>query len=219
MKATVCRQECTYVLCCLRFLQACPVHTARRQGGYLRHAAKPQACGARFSSSTWQRADLLCCSCGCGQSQVLCRCVASCPEGGSGGLSILHLAASLCFLLSSKLHRWSECNRWHSLINTHCCLTMILAVPFIFDAGGVPSKQKYHVIVGHDTVMAEATFFGLPDGQGMTQAGTQIANTVLRYHTCSVPFPSLTCNSSCPRMLQYSTVRYSIVGGDPKPRH
>lgn len=50
---------------------------------------------------------------------------------------------------------------------------MILAVPFIFDAGGVPSKQKYHVIVGHDTVMAEATFFGLPDGQGLTQAGAQ----------------------------------------------
>lgn len=40
-----------------------------------------------------------------------------------------------------------------------------------FYAGGVPSKQKYHVIVGHATVMAEATFFGLPDGQGVSQAG------------------------------------------------
>ena len=42
-----------------------------------------------------------------------------------------------------------------------------------FYAGAVPSKQKYHVIVGHDTVMAEATFFGLPDGQGMPQAGVE----------------------------------------------
>lgn len=40
-----------------------------------------------------------------------------------------------------------------------------------FYAGAVPSKQKYHVIVGHATVMAEATFFGMPDGQGTTQAG------------------------------------------------
>jgi selenocysteine-specific elongation factor len=40
-----------------------------------------------------------------------------------------------------------------------------------FYGGVVPSKQKYHVIVGHATVMAEATFFGLPDGQGMSQTG------------------------------------------------
>jgi selenocysteine-specific elongation factor len=40
-----------------------------------------------------------------------------------------------------------------------------------FYGGGVPGKQKYHVIVGHETVMAEATFFGLPDGEGMSQAG------------------------------------------------
>jgi selenocysteine-specific elongation factor len=40
-----------------------------------------------------------------------------------------------------------------------------------FYAAAVPSKQKYHVIVGHATVMAEATFFGLPDGQDISQAG------------------------------------------------
>jgi selenocysteine-specific elongation factor len=56
--------------------------------------------------------------------------------------------------------------------------------------GGVPSKQKYHVIVGHDTVMAEATFFGLPDGQGMTQAGAQSnlmpSNTLLSFQQAKV---------------------------------
>lgn len=47
-----------------------------------------------------------------------------------------------------------------------------------FYSGSVPSKQKYHVIVGHATVMAEATFFGLPDGQGMTQAGEACVGVV-----------------------------------------
>jgi hypothetical protein len=40
-----------------------------------------------------------------------------------------------------------------------------------FYGAPVPSKAKYHVIVGHATVMAEATFFGLPDGQGSSQSG------------------------------------------------
>lgn len=40
-----------------------------------------------------------------------------------------------------------------------------------FYAAGVSSKHKYHVIVGHATVMAEATFFGLPDGKGSSQSG------------------------------------------------
>ncbi|KIZ07588.1 Selenocysteine-specific elongation factor [Monoraphidium neglectum] len=38
-----------------------------------------------------------------------------------------------------------------------------------FFDGPVPGKVKYHVNVGHETVMAEATFFGLPDGGGGTQ--------------------------------------------------
>ena len=29
----------------------------------------------------------------------------------------------------------------------------------------VRSKQKLHVTIGHITLMAEATFFGLPDGE------------------------------------------------------
>jgi hypothetical protein len=93
----------------------------------------------------------------------------------------------------------------HTLLshNDPCC-------PFIFDAGGVPSRQKYHVIVGHDTVMAEATFFGLPDGQGTTQAGTQIADTVLRYHTLLGTFPQPHMQQQLPQnvTVQYSTVQY-----------
>lgn len=32
-------------------------------------------------------------------------------------------------------------------------------------AGHVGSKSRFHVSVGHATVMAELTFFGLPEGQ------------------------------------------------------
>ncbi len=32
------------------------------------------------------------------------------------------------------------------------------------------TKAKFHVSVGHSTVMAELHVFGLPDGQGMDQA-------------------------------------------------
>lgn len=40
-----------------------------------------------------------------------------------------------------------------------------------FYGGPVPSKGKYHMSIGHATVMAEATFFGLPDAPGSSQAG------------------------------------------------
>lgn len=36
-----------------------------------------------------------------------------------------------------------------------------------FFAGRVASKAKFHVSIGHSTVMAEALAFGLPDGQGV----------------------------------------------------
>lgn len=59
-----------------------------------------------------------------------------------------------------------------------CVQTFSAAVAAVdkvrFYAAAVPSKQKYHAIVGHATVMAEATFFGLPDGQGMSQTGKEI---------------------------------------------
>jgi selenocysteine-specific elongation factor len=40
-----------------------------------------------------------------------------------------------------------------------------------FYNGAVPGKAKYHMSIGHATVMAEATFFGLPDTPGSSQAG------------------------------------------------
>ncbi|KAG2492709.1 hypothetical protein HYH03_009122 [Edaphochlamys debaryana] len=36
-----------------------------------------------------------------------------------------------------------------------------------FYAGRVPSRAKFHVTVGHSTVMAEMTFFGTPEGEGL----------------------------------------------------
>eukprot|EP00197_Chlamydomonas_leiostraca_P012833 CAMPEP_0202860212 /NCGR_PEP_ID=MMETSP1391-20130828/2014_1 /ASSEMBLY_ACC=CAM_ASM_000867 /TAXON_ID=1034604 /ORGANISM="Chlamydomonas leiostraca, Strain SAG 11-49" /LENGTH=406 /DNA_ID=CAMNT_0049539353 /DNA_START=60 /DNA_END=1277 /DNA_ORIENTATION=+ len=36
-----------------------------------------------------------------------------------------------------------------------------------FFAGRVPGKSKFHVSVGHATVMADLTFFGLPQGEGV----------------------------------------------------
>lgn len=46
-----------------------------------------------------------------------------------------------------------------------------------FYAGPVPGKAKYHMSIGHATVMAEAQIFGLPDAAGTSQAGE---------HGCSV---------------------------------
>ena len=40
-----------------------------------------------------------------------------------------------------------------------------------FFQGAVPSRARFHISVGHATVMAEATFFGLPDGAGGTLDG------------------------------------------------
>lgn len=37
-------------------------------------------------------------------------------------------------------------------------------------SGKVAGQSKFHISVGHDTVMAQLAFFGLPDGQGVTQA-------------------------------------------------
>ncbi len=42
----------------------------------------------------------------------------------------------------------------------------VLPGPCSFPPGRVPSKAKFHVSVGHSTVMADLTFFGLPDGAG-----------------------------------------------------
>ncbi|KAF6264343.1 SelEFf [Scenedesmus sp. NREL 46B-D3] len=39
-----------------------------------------------------------------------------------------------------------------------------------FYGGPVPGKAKYHMSIGHATVMAETTFFGLPDAPGSSQA-------------------------------------------------
>jgi selenocysteine-specific elongation factor len=46
-----------------------------------------------------------------------------------------------------------------------------------FYGGAIPSKSKYHVIIGHATVMAAAMFFGLPDGQGVSQ-GTHLKQVI-----------------------------------------
>jgi hypothetical protein len=40
-----------------------------------------------------------------------------------------------------------------------------------FYGGPVPGKAKYHMSIGHATVMAEAMFFGLPDAPGSSQTG------------------------------------------------
>ena len=52
-----------------------------------------------------------------------------------------------------------------------------------FHPGEVTSKAKLHVSVGHSTVMAEATFFGEPDGQGSLTS--RMANASLQ--ACSLP--------------------------------
>eukprot|EP00775_Hariotina_reticulata_P012357 gene12357-12491_t len=39
-----------------------------------------------------------------------------------------------------------------------------------FYSGAVPGKAKYHMSIGHATVMAEVAFFGMPDSQGCSQA-------------------------------------------------
>jgi selenocysteine-specific elongation factor len=40
-----------------------------------------------------------------------------------------------------------------------------------FFPGEVHSKGTYHIIISHETVMAQVTFFGLPDGQGWPETG------------------------------------------------
>ena len=37
-------------------------------------------------------------------------------------------------------------------------------------AGSLPSRSKFHITVGHSTVMGETQFFGVPDGQGQPPA-------------------------------------------------
>ena len=37
-------------------------------------------------------------------------------------------------------------------------------------AGCIPSRSKFHITVGHSTVMGETQFFGVPDGQGQPPA-------------------------------------------------
>ncbi|KAL6765365.1 SelEFf [Haematococcus lacustris] len=60
-----------------------------------------------------------------------------------------------------------------------------------FYAGQVPSKAKFHVSVGHTTVMASLTFFGLPDGQGVSQeaALVQMIENLGRMALTGVPMP------------------------------
>lgn len=38
-----------------------------------------------------------------------------------------------------------------------------------FFVGQMPSRLKVHVTIGHQTVMGEIQFFGLPDGAGVAQ--------------------------------------------------
>lgn len=40
-----------------------------------------------------------------------------------------------------------------------------------FYSGAVQGKAKYHMSIGHATVMAEVLFFGMPDNTNTTQAG------------------------------------------------
>lgn len=57
--------------------------------------------------------------------------------------------------------------------------TVVVAVEKIrFFTGRVTSRSKLHVTIGHATVMAEATFFGLPDSQGLDAAA--VMKTLLR---------------------------------------
>ncbi|GFR43158.1 hypothetical protein Agub_g4205 [Astrephomene gubernaculifera] len=44
-----------------------------------------------------------------------------------------------------------------------------------FYAGRVPSRSKFHVTVGHSTLMAHLTFFGTPDGNGLPPAAALAA--------------------------------------------
>ena len=39
-----------------------------------------------------------------------------------------------------------------------------------FFVGQMPSRLKVHVTIGHQTVMGEILFFGLPDGAGVPQS-------------------------------------------------
>ena len=59
-----------------------------------------------------------------------------------------------------------------------CCVpAAIAAVEKIrFHLGELRSRMKLHVTVGHGTVMATATFFGLPDGR----RSSSLANIALR---------------------------------------
>lgn len=50
-----------------------------------------------------------------------------------------------------------------------------------FYAGGVLGKAKYHMSIGHVTVMAEVQFFGLPDDPNSTQAGKDDVHCCLCY--------------------------------------
>nr|BAU61586.1 eukaryotic elongation factor, selenocysteine-tRNA-specific [Gonium pectorale] len=45
-----------------------------------------------------------------------------------------------------------------------------------FYAGRVPSRARFHVSVGHSTVMAGLTFFGTPDGAGLPRAAALAAS-------------------------------------------
>jgi hypothetical protein len=40
-----------------------------------------------------------------------------------------------------------------------------------FYPGEVHSKGTYHIIISHETVMAQVTFFGAPNGQGWPETG------------------------------------------------
>ena len=58
-----------------------------------------------------------------------------------------------------------------------------------FYVGHMPSKLKVHVTVGHQTVMGEVQFFGLPDGAGnRTQEGVESIMSRMDALTVKVTF-------------------------------
>lgn len=67
-----------------------------------------------------------------------------------------------------------------------------------FHQGELKSKMKLHVTVGHSTLMATATFFGLPD----SRSSSSMASIALRIGRLSVKvcYPSFLCTGASGNM-------------------
>lgn len=51
------------------------------------------------------------------------------------------------------------------------CASLYISHLGRFTAGEVLSKSRLHISVGHMTVMADLSFFGVPDGEGDVSSG------------------------------------------------